>query len=257
MDVLVPELELQQQLQRFATRFLDRIAQASTTLKDSPHPEIIEEALRKYLLYSSSAIEIATGPAAAVNLLDMFVFIRLCRGALDSYWIPTLYGEQGAELGDAFAKSDIDITEIAERALGPAQRAQLANLVTSWQADNPGMTRVEGIRLADFSATAGSAAADRALQARSLLSGVKVATEAANQAMLMAERAMFLVHRLPFLWRLQVRLGAREVLGDTLARVTKGPGALTMARIAKRSLAAAAVLGVAGVVWARRTRHRW
>lgn len=256
MDVLIPELELQQELQRFATRFVDRITQASTSLKESPHPEIFDEALRKYLLYASSATEIATGPSAPVNLLDMFVFIRLCRGALDSYWIPTLYGEQGAELADAFATSDTEVTDIAERALGPAQRARLANLVTAWQADNPGMTRVEGIRLADFSAAAGTAAADRALQAKSLLSGVKVATQAANQAMLMAERAMFLVHRLPFLWRLQVRLGVREVLSDTFVRITKGPGAVTMARLAKRSVAAAAVLGVTGVLWARHARHR-
>ena len=257
MNVLIPELELQQELQRFTARFLDRISQATSTLKEeAEHPNVFDEALRKSLLYASSASEIATGPAAAVNLLDMFVFIRLCRGALDDYWIPTLYGDQGGELSDVFAKADTEITDIAERALGPSQRAQLANLVTAWQADNPGMTRVEGVRLADFSAVAGTAAADRALQARSLLSGVKVATQAANQAMLMAERAMFLVHRLPFLWRLQVRLGAREILGDSIARVTKGPAAVTMARVAKRSVAAAAVLGITGAVFAVRARRR-
>ena len=256
MDVLISELEIQQELQRFTTRFLDRIAQAASTAKASPDPEVFEEALRKNLLYASSATEIATGPSAAVNLLDMFVFVRLCRSALEKYWIPTLYGDRGHELADAFAKADAEVTDIADRALGAAQRDQLADLVTAWQADNPGMTRVEGIRLADFSAAAGAAMKQRALQAKSLLSGVKVATQAANQAMLIAERAMFLVHRLPFLWRLQVRLGVREVFGDTLTRVTKGPGAITMARLAKRTALVAGAVGVTGALWAWRARRR-
>lgn len=256
MDVLIPELELQQELQRFTTRFLDRIGQAATTLQESQRHEVFEEALRKNLLYASSATEIATGPSAPVNLLDMFVFIRLCRAVLGKYWIPELYGELADELVDAFQTSDAEITDMAIRALGPQRLAQLADLVTAWLADNPGMSRVEGIRLADFSAVAGTAAADRALQAKSLLSGVKVATQAANQAMLMAERGMFLVHRLPFLWRLQVRLGAAEVLNDSLTRVTKGPGVTTIARLAKRSVAAAAVLGVSGVLFARTMKRR-
>src|SRR5262245_42745440 len=112
MQVAIPELELQQEVQRFTARFEDRIADATSTLQASPHPEIFEEALRKTLLYASSATEIATGASAAINLLDMFVFIRLCRSVLESYWIPTLYGDLGSELVDAFAKADGEITEL-------------------------------------------------------------------------------------------------------------------------------------------------
>src|SRR5690606_22351276 len=121
-----------------------------------------------------------TGAAAEVNLLDMFVFVRLSRAVLERHWIPELYGSAGDELQVAFARSDAEATEIAERALGSTRRAQLEHVVASWLAENPRQTRVESLRLADFSALAADAAAERAIEARGLLSSVRVASDAAN-----------------------------------------------------------------------------
>jgi hypothetical protein len=219
------ELELQQELQRFTTQFADRVTQATEVLGSSPRAEVGDEALRKNLLYVSSAMEIASGASPEVNLLDMIVFVRLSRTALQRHWIPELYGEQGKDLAEVFARSERELDDLASRALSPAQRQQLASIVEAWLAENPGQVRVEGIRLSDFSAAAGSAAAERAGQARGLLASVKSATRAANQALLLSERGLFLFHRLPFLWRLQARLGAREILSDALVRLTEGPQA--------------------------------
>jgi hypothetical protein len=47
-----------------------------------------------------------------------------------------------------------------------------------------------------------------------LLASVKGATEEADEAILLGERAFFLANRLPFFVRHQVRLGSREVVGD-------------------------------------------
>jgi hypothetical protein len=52
-----------------------------------------------------------------------------------------------------------------------------------------------------------------------VLGSVKAATQAADQAILLAERGLFLANRMPFLFRLQARLGAREVLGDTVQTI--------------------------------------
>src|SRR5690349_4228558 len=104
MDVLIPELELQQELQRFATAFIERITQATEALQRSSRAEVREEAMQKNLLYASSAIEIVTGASSAVNLLDMFMFLHLSRRVLETHWIPKLYGAQGAELDAAFTK---------------------------------------------------------------------------------------------------------------------------------------------------------
>jgi len=256
---MIPELELQQQLQRFASRFIERTTQCAEELQRSPSAEVRDEAMRKNLLYASSATEIATGPSAAVNLLDMFVFVHLSRKVLERHWIPTLYDQRGAELDEAFTRSEEELTEITLRAVGERGLAQLSNIVDAWVAENPHAVRVENIRLADFAAAAGTAAAERGLEARGLLSGMKFAAEAANQAMVIAERGLFLVHRLPFLWRLQVRLAVREILDDVFVRVKTGDEVANLARFARRG-AYVALLGVASMgvlrLSSRRGRRR-
>jgi hypothetical protein len=225
VDATLPAPELQAALQRFTTQFADRINQAMDALERSSPPDVRDEALRKNLLYVSSALEIATAPDPEVNLLDMIVFVRLSRAALESHWIPEVYRGRGADLAEVFARSEEELEAIAVQALSPAQRAQLAGVVDAWLEENPGQVRVEGIRLADFAAAAGSAAAERAIQAKGLISSVATASRAANQAFLLAERGLFLFHRLPFLWRLQTRLAAREMMADAVAQLSEGPDA--------------------------------
>jgi hypothetical protein len=221
----MPEPELQQELQRFTTQFADRITQATETLERSLPPGVRDEALRKNLLYVSSALEVATGADPEINLLDMIVFVRLSKTVLDKHWIPTLYGGKGADLAEIFARSDEELKELAAQALSPDQRVELERLVEAWLAANPGQVRVEGVRLADFSAAAGSAAADRAIDAKGLMSSVRTASRAANQAMLLTERGLFLFHRMPSLWRLQARVGARDMVADTISLLSEGPQA--------------------------------
>ncbi len=247
------ELELIHELQRFTTRFDDRITQATQTLERSTNQRVRDEALRKNLLYVASAVEIATGAFAEINVLDMITFVHLSRTVLENHWIPTLYGDAGAELSEAFTKSEAELSAIADRALTSSRREHLTNLADAWLADNPTQVRVEGIRLADFASDAATAAGDRMLQARGLLSSVRTATEAANQALLLTERAMFLLHRMPSVWRLQARLAAREVLGDSINQVASGPDApvgkaVQRAReLAKTAAIGAGVLGAVGV----------
>ena len=250
--------ELQEELERFTTRFSDRVTHAAGRLERSRRPEVSEEALRKNLRYVSAAMEIATGLAPEVNLLDMIAFVHLSRTVLDEHWVPEVFGAEGAELSGEFANAERELAEIAARALSAAQRDQVIAVADSWLEANPGLTRVEGVRLADFSAEAGTAAANRAGQARGLLASVKTATRTANQAMVLSERALFLFHRLPFLWRLQARLAAREMLRDGIAQLTVGPTApvARLSQLARRGLLAAGVLGTVGAaLWVRRSRR--
>lgn len=217
-----PDLELQQEMQRFATQFTDRVMQATEALEESSRRQLVrDEALRKNLRYVAAALEIATGPIAAVNLVDMVVFVRLCRSVLERHWIPELYGDEGADLAQVFARSEEELDAVAEQTLTFEQRRQLASLIESWLAENPNQFRVEGIRFSDFAAAAG----DRAIQAKGFLSSVKTATHAASQALLLSERVLFLFNRMPSLWRLQARLGARQMLGDVVTQLSEGPQA--------------------------------
>jgi hypothetical protein len=242
-----PELELQHQLQRFATQFTDRVTQATEELEQSSRAYVRDEALRKNLRYVSSAMEIAAGPFAEVNLLDMLVFVRLCRAALERHWIPELYGADGAGLREVFTRSEEELSELAAESLQPAQRQKLDEIVGRWLAANPSQVRVEGIRLTDFAAQAGMAAADTIVQARGLLASVSTATQAANQALLLSERALFLFHRIPFVLRLQARLAARELWRDVAVRFTGGRALL-------RGLAL--VAGTGAFVWWLRSSRR-
>jgi len=234
----VDALELQESLQRFTTQFGDRVTQAMETLERSSQAGVRDEALRKNLLYVTSALEIATGPDPEVSLFDMTVFVRLSRAVVQKHWIPAVYQEKGADLAEVFTWSERELEDLAEQALSRAQRTQLASVVDAWLADNPNQTRVEGVRLADFAEMAGSAAAERAIQAKSLLSSVSMATRAANQAMLLTERGLFLVHRLPSVWRLQARLAARDIATDLVLQLSEGPDSL-VEKVAGRARAAA------------------
>jgi hypothetical protein len=235
------ELELIHELQRFAARFDDRVTQATEILERSPDAHVRDEALRKNLTYVASALEIASGAHAEINLLDMIVFVHLSRTVLDRHWIPTMFGDAGRELSEVFAASEAELSAIADRALSTSRRERLTNLIDAWFADNPTQVRVESVRLADFASDAAHAAADRMLEAKGILSSVKTATEAANQALLLTERGLFLLHRMPSVWRLQARLSAREIVGDSMVSVTRSLRA-AIAEIAHRARAAFARL---------------
>jgi hypothetical protein len=220
------DVELQQDLQRYAAQFTETVTEALAELERSPDRLVSDEALKRNLAYASAAIDIATGPFPDVNLLDMVVFVRLSRGAADRYWVPEVYGaEAGAELVDAFDRVERELWRVADKVLDGERKKEVLSLVDDWLADNPGRVRVEGVRLTDFSALAGEAARGRAERARGLLSSVKSATQSADQALLLAEQAMFLAHRIPFLVRLHARIAAREIVSDAVDRLVLGRNA--------------------------------
>ena len=234
MDATLPALELQDALQRFTTQFADRVTQAMEALERASQAAIRDEALRKNLLYVSSALEIASGLDPEVNLLDMIVFVHLSRATLEKHWIPVLYREMGADLAAVFARSEKELEALAEQSLTSAQQTQLLNVVDTWLAENPNQFRVEGIRLADFARMAGNAASERAMQTRGLLSSVSTASRAANQALLLTERGLFLLHRMPSVWRLQARLAARDLMADLATELLEDPEA-PVPRMARRA----------------------
>jgi hypothetical protein len=220
------DIELQQLVQRQASQFCERITQALAPLGESSHRVVSDTAMGETLLYVSSAIDIATGPLPEVNLIDLAVFLRLCREVVERHWIPHVYGEPGAAVAAAFSKSEDDLWRAAEPVVHEAQRHELESLIAEWRAENADQIRVEGVRLDDFVQHAGAAARRRQERTKGLLSSVKSATRAADQARLLAERGIFLLNRLPFLWRLQARMTAREIVSDMVSRLLAIPTAI-------------------------------
>jgi hypothetical protein len=216
----VPQEELQEDLQRFAGQLIERTGQAATEVMRAAEQDTTStEALRRAITYESAALDIATEPLPEVAVLDMLVFVRLSRHALAQHWIPKVFGERGRPFVLAFEQAEKQLWPIASKILDRSQREAWVRRIDDWTSKNPDLVLLEFVRLTDFSARAGSASVAIAEEIGGLLSSVKSATQAADEAVLLAERARFLAGRLPFVIRHQARLGGREVVGDSLALV--------------------------------------
>jgi hypothetical protein len=208
----ISQAELQQDVQRFTGVFIDRITEAAEPLVNAAHAEQAEEALRRQLIYQASALDIATGPGPEVNFLDMIAFVTLARQSYEAYWLPKVFGASGEPLLQALVRSEGELWQLAERVLSKPQERKLRELIDAFREENPELVRVEAVRLTDFAKLSGASHAEK--ESRGLLASVKAATKTADHALLFGERSLFLAQRLPFLLRLQVRLGAYEVLSD-------------------------------------------
>jgi hypothetical protein len=215
------QTELQEDVQRVASVLMDRVAEVVYPLVDEEdHAPLHREALmRRALGYSASALDIAVGPAPELNTLDMLVFTVLCRDALERHWIPQRLGSNGQPFVSAFRHAEDDLWEISAKFLSTKEQDDVRELIATWQTEHAGQFRVENVRFLEFSAHAGQIANERAAKSRGLLGHVRSATAAADQALLISERAFFLAQHMPFLMRLQARVGAHETLSDSLARL--------------------------------------
>ena len=123
----VTQVELQQNVQRVATAFIDRIAQSGVSLSpDAPRPAHEEAMVKRVLVYSASALDIATGPFPELNTLDMLVFAMLCKDALERHGSASL-GKTGEPLLVAFADLEKDMWDIAPKVLDQPKKNSCAS----------------------------------------------------------------------------------------------------------------------------------
>ena len=212
------QIELQQDIQRFTSDFTSHLGEASERIAEQGEPRQRELALRRVLVYASNALDITTGPFPQINVADMIVFVTMSRHAFDRHWQPAVFGQSGQPLADALAKGERQIWELAGKILSTEQQAQFHELIADWERAHPERHSVEGIRFREFSARAGEVSAERAAHARGLFRAITAATQKADRALLISERAMYLAQRMPFLIRGHARLAVQENISDSLSR---------------------------------------
>lgn len=240
----VTQAELQADVQRFVSSFMDRMGQALGEMRLSTSPRVREEAQRRALLYATSVLDIASDPVPELALLDLVVFFRLSHDALVRHWVPQLFHAEGRPMVQAFESSDPELLAIMDRVMSPQQQQKLNQLITRWQAEHPGQFRVEGVRFAEFAQIAGKIAKARAEDSQGLLSSVASGVNVADQALLMSERVLFLAQRMPFLLRMHASLGAGEVLSAIDTRFEQGG---TLEGVLQDSLSLTSLAGQAAV----------
>lgn len=211
---LITQAELQDDLLRFESQFNARIEGASQALEASKKPKLRYRAALNRLIYGSNSLGIALGPSPESNLLDMVTFIELSHLVLKEHWIPNMFGADGQPLDQAFAESEQQIWQIAGKVLSAEQRDVLQSVISEWRKKHPEQINVETVRLSAFSTEAGAKAADLEQNVGGLFASVQQSTQAVDSARLFAERALYYAERAPFLFRLQARLGVKEILND-------------------------------------------
>jgi hypothetical protein len=154
---------------------------------------------------ASNATAIATGRNAAVNLLDMLVFVSLGRHSVETYWEPKVFGVHGAALSKSYRKLEQEIWKTSSRVLTDAQQKTLRDLIRHWIAANPDQYYTAAIRLSDFADMQGVDHAYQ-LEAGTLLADVEKAVAVAEEGLLVSERVMYLAERLPRMMTMQTEL---------------------------------------------------
>lgn len=209
------QLQLQESLQRFYTRFTERTLESFLDAGLDKNIQTREIAVRQYTLYDSEALKIATGPYPEVNLLDMLVFIKLNKMNIQSYWQAKWKGP-GNYILKAFIESERDIEQIAQTVLTPEQMQKINAGVVDWKNKNPHIYRVEKIRLDEVARAIPQLGIDADKESGFL--NIKGAVKAVDQMVLVANRGIFVAQYMPMLLRLQTRIATGEIIDDVTMR---------------------------------------
>jgi hypothetical protein len=209
------QLQLQESLQRFYTRFTERTLESFLDAGLDQNIQTREMAVRQYTLYDSEALKIATGPYPEVNLLDMLVFIKLNKMTIQSYWVPK-WKDSGNLILNSFIESEKDIERIATTVLNAQQMDKINVGVVDWKKKNSQIYRVEKIRLDEVAKAIPQLGIDANKESGFL--NIKGAVKAVDQMVLVANRGIFVAQYMPMLLRLQTRIATTEIIDDVSMR---------------------------------------
>jgi hypothetical protein len=206
--------ELEDHVRRFSDRYFTRIALATAVVRNATSDVRIDRLMHDWKTVSHAAIvEVAIGPNAVTNLLDMMVLTRLSRLVVESYWVPEYLGEEfGAGFQQTFIDLEEDIWTVADDVLTQQHQDELKYLVDQWHSENPEQYFPWYVRLSNFS---GQRAASLAAvqQSGGLLKEVARAREAAEEIQAFGERVLFYLQRAPALTTNEFESTAGSILG--------------------------------------------
>ena len=204
--------QLEAEIMRYGDRYSARMSLEADRIKAKAGPELRWFATGWKLACQTAVVEIAVGPNAVENLLDMIVLASLTRQEVETYWVPEVLGpELGQGLLNAARQLDEEIWDASSQVLTPEQQKDLRDLLYEWNEKNPNQHYFWSIRLGGFT---DQRAVDlqEVEQTGGLLGEVARTREAAAEMKEFGERVMYYMQRAPNLTRLQAEFGAIEVL---------------------------------------------
>jgi hypothetical protein len=206
--------ELEDHVRRFADRYITRVAMATNALSNNTEDQKHKELMQRWKSTSyASVVDIAIGPNAVTNLLDMMTLTMLSRIMIESHWVPNVFGpELGAPFLQSFVDLEDDIWVVADDVLTGRQQDELKSLVNDWYTQNSDQIYPWYVRLSDFSGQR-SASLAAVQQTGGMLKEVARAREAAEEIQAFGERVLFYLQRAPLITSMEFQSGANSILG--------------------------------------------
>ena len=206
--------QLDDQVRRFADRYHARMSIAVDRMRDHPlGSEKFQSAQYWRTMSRVTSVDIAMGPNAVTNLLDMMVLTSLGRMVIEQYWVPERFGEEiGQPLINASRALEEDVWDMADAVLTLEQQSEMLTMISNYRDQYPDQVNPWWIRMNQFS---GQRAARLAAIKRSggLLKEVRKARETAEELQEQAERALFYMQRAPGIVAGRVESSALQLLG--------------------------------------------
>ncbi len=204
--------ELESHVRRFADRYMTRIAIAANEVADSSPSIEVDRFMSDWKNVSYSAVvDVAIGPDAVTNLMDMMVLTMLSRMVVEDYWSPKISDEVvRASFLQAFYDLEEDIWTVADDVLTPQNQEMMTVLVTEWHAENPEQVFPWYVRLSNFSGQR-AASLNSVKQSGGMLAEVARAREAAEEMQAFGERVLFYLQRAPMITSGQFESSVNDV----------------------------------------------
>jgi hypothetical protein len=210
--------ELEAHVRRYADRYITRVAIASNAVIAGTSTVEQSRFMEDWKNISYTAIvEVAIGPDAMTNLLDMMTLAMLSRLVVEEYWSPDVITPAvGDEIAAGFLQAYVDLEEdiwtVADDVLTAEQQNALRVLIREWREENPEQTYPWYVRLSNFSGQR-AASLEAVKQSGGMLQEVARAREAAEEIQAFGERVLFYLQRAPMLTSGQFESSAADILG--------------------------------------------
>lgn len=206
--------ELEDQIRRFADRYAQRVSTAANAVRAQSKTPAEYLMMQQWKSTTFAAIwEIAIGPNAVTNLLDMLVVTTLSRILVEEYWVPEVIGEsKGQPLVAAYRILEEEIWEIADAVLSTEQQDDLRVMIEEWRAANPDQISPSYHRFGAFSGQR-AARLNSLKKSGGLLKEVAKARESAEEIEALGERMLFYLQRAPIITSIEFENSILEVLG--------------------------------------------
>lgn len=214
-QAVISQGELQQLVTGYADRYMTYIVSATERIEaNNPSDEQRRRAHRVRLVQVSAIYDIATNADPFTQLLDMTLVVSLqARKWIDDDLAERWFGPRGRYLVQAARQAREEIWKIAARVMRPSQLEQLDAMILQWHRRNRHIELVSWVRFDDFAASRSKSIVAEVAEGGGFLAPIGEATKAVDEVRALAERALFLGKRMPFLLSWQVR----DTLSESLS----------------------------------------